>query len=138
MNLPSSVMIAMLSFSVVAAVLVALAGRGDQARDPRLTVLALGLLAVFPLLGFLPKLEVLPAGKGGGDSAGWPWISALFVLWAAGFSVAVLRLVIAAVGVSLRRKRSFQVDCLNGVEIRQLIGLKGPVAAGVIRPVIFM
>jgi beta-lactamase regulating signal transducer with metallopeptidase domain len=129
-------MIAMLLFSGVAALLVLLAGRRDPARDPRLTVLALGLLAVFPLLGWLPKLPVLPAQAAGGG--GFPWTKVLLAIWAAGFLVGALRLGIAAKGISNWRKRSRLLRRVGRVEIRQLSGLKGPVAAGVIRPVIFV
>jgi beta-lactamase regulating signal transducer with metallopeptidase domain len=131
-------MIAMLVFSAVAALLVYLAGRGDQARDPRLTVIALGLLAIFPLLGLLPKLEILPAGEANVDSSDFPWATVLMVAWAAGFLVAATRLGFAAKGISNWRKRSTLVERMGRVEIRSLPGLKGPVAAGVIRPVVFL
>lgn len=125
-------------FSGVAALLVFLAGRADKARDPRLTLLALGLLAVFPLFGLLPKLPVLPASAVKGSSSGFQWMDVLLVIWAGGFIVAALRLGIAAKGISNWRKRSLLVARVDRVEIRQLPGLKGPVAAGVIRPVVFV
>src|SRR5690606_31547326 len=50
-----------LIFSVFAAAAVWFTGRRDAARDPRLTVIALALLAGFPLLSLLPELRVLPA-----------------------------------------------------------------------------
>lgn len=131
-------MIPMLLFSAAAAAMVFFAGRGDKARDPRLTVLALGLLAVFPLLGFLPKLAVLPAGPSNADVTGFPWRNVFLAVWATGFLVGVVRLAIAAAGISAWRNHSVVVDCREGVEIRKLAGLKGPVAAGVIRPVIFV
>ncbi len=131
-------MIAMVMFSGVAALLVFLAGRGDKARDPRLTLLALGLLAVFPLLGLLPKLPVLPASTVKGSASGFSWMDVLLVVWAGGFIVAALRLAIAAKGISNWRKRSQLVGRVDRVEIRELPGLKGPVAAGVIRPVVFV
>lgn len=129
-------MIAMLLFSGVAALLVLLAGRRDPARDPRLTVLALGLLVVFPLLGWLPKLPVLPAQVAGGG--GFPWTKVLLGIWMAGFLVGALRLGIAAKGISNWRRRSRLLRRAGRVEIRQLPGLNGPIAAGVIRPVIFV
>jgi beta-lactamase regulating signal transducer with metallopeptidase domain len=131
-------MIAMVVFSGVAALLVFLAGRGDKARDPRLTLLALGLLAVFPLLGLLPKLPVLPVSTVVGSSSGFPWMNVLLVIWAGGFVVATVRLGLAAKGISNWRKRSQLVARVDRVEIRKLSGLKGPVAAGVIRPVVFV
>src|SRR5215217_9527468 len=97
-------MIALLTFSAVAALLVYLAGRGDAARDPRLTLVALGLLAVFPVLWyFLPKVGVLPvagaSAPGGEGSAfsGW-WIAA--GVWAVGFVYGAVRLMLAARGIS--------------------------------------
>lgn len=131
-------MIAMVMFSGVAALLVYLAGRGDKACDPRLTLLALGLLAVFPLLGLLPKLPVMPAATVTASSSGFPWMSLLLVIWAVGFIVATLRLGLAAKGICNWRKRSVLVARVDGVEIRQLPGLSGPVAAGVIRSVVFV
>ncbi|RYD64214.1 MAG: hypothetical protein EOP83_10335, partial [Verrucomicrobiaceae bacterium] len=50
-----------IAFSLIATAAVWFAGRRDEARDPRLTILVLGLLAIFPLLFFLPEWEVLPA-----------------------------------------------------------------------------
>ena len=132
-------MIAMLIFSGVAAVLVYLAGRNDKACDPRLTVLALVLLAVFPvLLVFLPKFAVLPARVATVGSSGFPWMDALLLLWGAGFLTMALRLGCAAWGISKWRRNSSLLERVDGVEIRRLPGLKGPVAAGVIRPVVFV
>lgn len=129
----------MLTFSGVAALLVFLAGRKDTARDPRLTMLALALLAVFPvLLAVLPKFAVLPAGVAAGDPYGFPWMDALPLLWGAGFLTMSLRLLVSALGISKWRRCSLFLDRVDGVEIRQLPGLKGPVAAGVIRPVVFV
>ena len=50
-----------IAFSLIATAAVWFAGRRDEARDPRLTFLVLGLLAAFPLLFFLPEWRVLPA-----------------------------------------------------------------------------
>ncbi|RYD18650.1 MAG: M56 family metallopeptidase, partial [Verrucomicrobiaceae bacterium] len=135
-------MIAMLTFSAVAALLVYLAGRGDAARDPRLTLVALGLLAVFPVLWFfLPKVGVLPAGAGsatGGEGSGISWLWIAGAVWAAGFSYGAVRLVLAARGISGWRMRSVLSGSEDGVEIRRLDGLRGPVAAGVFRKVVFV
>lgn len=131
-------MIAVLLFSAITALLVFLAGRGDQARDPRLSVLALILLVVFPLTVFLPKVAVVPLPSIGVGSPGFSWANLIFGLWLFGFVVASIRLGIAARGLSNWRKKSFRIATVEGVEIRLLRGLKGPVAAGVIHPVIFV
>jgi beta-lactamase regulating signal transducer with metallopeptidase domain len=132
-------MIAMLLFSGAAALLVFLAGRSDKARDPRLTVLALALLAVFPvLLACLPKFAVLPARVASGEQSGFTWMDALLLVWGAGFLTMALRLGYSALGISRWRRRSLLIERVDGVEIRQLSGLKGPVAAGVVRPVVFV
>ena len=131
-------MIAMLLFSAVAAVLVFLAGRGDKACDPRLSVLVLVLLVIFPLSVFLPKIGLFPVPTEGRESPSFPWMHVLMLIWATGFAVASLRLWIAACGISHWRKNSSLVDRVNGIEIRSLPSLKGPVAAGVFRPVVFV
>ncbi|MES2657865.1 MAG: M56 family metallopeptidase [Verrucomicrobiota bacterium] len=131
-------MTAILLFSAIAALLVFLAGRGDQARDPRLTVLALVLLAVFPFSVFLPKAAILPISSVGEGSSGFPWLKVILGIWFAGFLTASVRLGLAAKGISNWRKRSSLIAEIDGVEIRRLDGLRGPVAAGVIRPVIFV
>jgi beta-lactamase regulating signal transducer with metallopeptidase domain len=133
-------MIAVLMFSLVAAALVYLAGRKDTARDPRLTGLALALLAVFPLLVvFLPKFAVLPVvdarASAGSSAMVGRWI---FGIWAVGFSVSLLRLGFAAARVSVWRRRSRWVANEGRVEIRVAEGLKGPVAAGVLRRVVLV
>jgi D-alanyl-D-alanine endopeptidase (penicillin-binding protein 7) len=125
-----------IAFSLVAAAAVWLAGRRDVARDPRLTLLALALLAVFPLLFFLPKAPLLPAGDFKPASPAltqWlPW------LWAAGVAIASLRL-FAALGVLIRwRRKSERIELRDGIDLRLLPGLAGPVAAGIFKPVIFV
>ena len=132
-------MIAMLLFSAAAALLVFLAGRKDMARDPRLTVLALALLAVFPLLlAVVPKFAVLPRPVASVERSGFPWQDILLLLWGVGFLTTTLRLGFAAWGISKWRRNSLLLERVDRVEIRQLSGLRGPVAAGVIRPVIFV
>jgi len=125
-----------IAFSLVAAAAVWLAGRRDAARDPRLTLLALALLAVFPLLFFLPKAPLLPPGDFKAASPAlsrWlPW------LWAAGVAIASLRL-FAALGVLIRwRRKSERIELRDGIDLRLLPGLAGPVAAGIFKPVIFV
>lgn len=132
-------MIAMLIFSVVAALLVLLTGRRDQAHDPRLTVLLLGLLAVFPVLWLvLPKYGILPVRSGEGGETGFLWMESLCLLWAVGFSIKSVKLVIAAREISRWRNRSVLIGRQGEVEIRRLGGLRGPVATGVFRPVVFV
>jgi len=111
----------------------------NRARDPRLTILALTLLAVFPiLLALLPKFAVLPARVASVDRSGFAWKDMLLLVWGAGFLMMTLRLIFSALGISKWRRRSLLLGRVDGVEIRQLPGLKGPVAAGVVRPVVFV
>lgn len=132
-------MIAILTFSVIAALLVFLAGRRDQARDPRLTVLVLGLLAAFPLLWLLlPKYGVLPVTSDAAAATGFPWMELMIVIWAAGFLIKSVKLVIAAREIARWRNLSVLMERRGEVEVRRLEGLRGPVAAGVFRPVIFV
>lgn len=132
-------MIAMLLFSVFAALLVFFAGRRDEARDPRLTVLVLGLLAVFPVLWLiLPKYGILPATAASSGDVGFPFMKVLVLLWAAGFSIRSVKLVLAARQISQWRNRSVLICRQGRVEIREFDGLRGPVAAGVFRPVVFV
>lgn len=128
-------------FSGIAAAAVWLAGRRDAARDPRLTTLCLAVAAVFPLLGaWLPKLPLLPAATvaGGDGAAGLARLNLLWVLWASGLAVAGLRLLMAQRGLGRWRARSERVATVGGVEIRKLVGLRGPVAAGVWRRVVLV
>ena len=131
----------MLLFSVIAVLAVWLAGRRDASRDPRLTTLCLALLAVFPVLAvLLPKLPLLPAvvvGRGDGGT-GIGWVKLLGWLWLAGFVVGFGRLLVALRGIAGWRARSEPVAWVGPVEIRQLAGLRGPVAAGVWRKVVFV
>src|SRR5688572_27563001 len=90
-------MLATVIFSLLAALTVWLAGRRHAARDPRLTAVALGLLALFPLLLWLPKIPLLPA-----DfelprhlNARWnlgPWVGAI---WFTGCCIAIAKLLLA-------------------------------------------
>jgi beta-lactamase regulating signal transducer with metallopeptidase domain len=130
-----------LIFSGLAAVAVWLAGRRDAALDPRLTTLCLVLVMVFPLLGaWLPKLALLPAATVADASGkvGFAWLKLLWVLWVIGFVIAGLRLLLAQREVARWRAHSMRVAVVAGVEIRKLTGLRGPVAAGVWRRVVFV
>jgi len=132
-------MIATLIFPSVAALLVYLAGRKDTARDPRLTSAAVLLMVLIPLLdSVLPKFGILPARAGVDLESGASWMDWAFRVWVAGLTVALMRLVIA--GATLRKwsRSSVLIDRIGRIEVRMLSGLKGPVAAGVFRPVIYV
>jgi len=134
-------MIAILLFPLFAAFAVWLAGRHDTARDPRLTTLALALLAVFPLLLLLPKIPLLPASDSPAVAPSHSILPSWLLpsLWLGGFLVAVTRLGLSALGLSRWRRRSTPLgQAAPGVELRLLRGLHGPVAAGVLRPVVFV
>jgi beta-lactamase regulating signal transducer with metallopeptidase domain len=128
---------AVIAFSLAASALVWLAGRKDSARDPRLTLIALALLAVFPLLSLLPKVTVPVVSDANFAWAGWlGWV------WAAGVLLFSSRLVAALVQLTHWRRRSVAVADADFAEhtpeIRMLDGLPCPVAAGLLRPVIFV
>lgn len=128
-------MIATLAFSLIAAGLVLLAGRKDAARDPRLTLFLLILMAILPLMAaFVPKVAVLPAV----ETSGFAWAKWISGIWAVGAALFLARLALAAHGLGRWRRRSAKVGEIGGVEIREVSGLRGPVAAGVWRKVIFV
>jgi len=132
-------MIPAITFSILAAGLVFLAGRKDAARDPRLTVLLLVLSAAFPvMLGMMPKIGILPAVEGTAVGAGFPWGAVLLAAWALGVIYSITRLAWAAMVLRGWRNRSVIVDRVANVEIRELPDLRSPVAAGVLNPVIFV
>ncbi|WP_193214382.1 M56 family metallopeptidase [Luteolibacter marinus] len=130
-----------IAFSVIATATVWFAGRRDEARDPRLTLLVLVLLAAFPLLFFLPTLDVLPpAPSNPGGEARWlrwlPWI------WGAGVAIASLRLAVALTVLHRWRKQSRRIEAREAgdalVDIRELDAITSPVAAGILKPVVFV
>jgi beta-lactamase regulating signal transducer with metallopeptidase domain len=132
-------MIPALTFSIIAAALVFLAGRKDAARDPRLTVLLLIMLGVFPLMTtFLPKIQVLPSHGGTAATPGVSWIDYLPAIWAVGFALAILRLSHALAVLHRWKKQAVEVDRIDGVAICELPGLQGPVAVGLWNPVVFV
>ncbi len=132
-------MIPILTFSIIATALVFLAGMRDTARDPRLTVLLMCLLAVFPaLVVLLPKFSIFPAAAGVVGDAGFPWGGILLGIWALGFAVAVGRLMWAVLALQRWRSRAVELTHVQGVAICELEGLRGPMAAGVFHPVIFV
>jgi beta-lactamase regulating signal transducer with metallopeptidase domain len=130
-----------IAFSLIAAAAVWFAGRRDEARDPRLTLLVLGLLAAFPLLFFLPEWEVLPAATPQeGATPSWtrwlPWI------WGAGVAIASLRLIAALTVLHQWRKNSRRIEAREAgdalVDIRLLDSITSPIAAGILKPVVFV
>ncbi len=134
-------MIPLLLFPVLAAAVVWLAGRRDPARDPRLTTLSLCLLALFPLLLLLPKVPILPAQSviTTGQSMNFPWLDALKLIWISGVIMGLLKLVSSGLGLRRWLKRSVLVARLeDGIELRQLETIHGPVAAGVFRKVVYV
>lgn len=131
-------MIAMLVFSVVCALLVLSAGRGDAARDPRFTGFLLVALALFPLSLLLPKVALVPVVDGVGAASGFPWRGWVIGVWATGVAVRAVRLGMAVRVIAGWREGSRRVGWETGVEVRSLAGLAGPVAFGVLRPVIFV
>jgi beta-lactamase regulating signal transducer with metallopeptidase domain len=125
---------------LLAALVVWWAGRRDHARDPRLTTAALVLLAAFPVSAWLPKWGILPLpatgavgaplGTGGGS---W-WMA----LWLTGMLLVATRLALAARTLRCWRRDARLIGRRGRVELRLLAGLRGPVAAGVWRPVVFL
>lgn len=64
------------------------------------------------------------------DDAGW--------LWLAGTAVLLVRLLLAGLGLRRWRAQSRSIRREGGVDVRELPGLAGPVAAGVFRKIIFV
>jgi beta-lactamase regulating signal transducer with metallopeptidase domain len=132
-------MIPLLTFPIVAAGLVFLAGRKDSARDPRLTITLLAMLALFPLLTiFLPKLPILPEITTTHAEDGSPWGKVLLGIWISGIGLSALRLLSALVILRNWKRRSTLAEVIDGVEIRESRNFQGPAAAGIWQPVVFM
>jgi len=132
---------ALIVFPLLAAAAVWLAGRRDASRDPRLTTLALALLAIAPLFLLLPKIPLLPAPALAEAPVGTPVLPVWIVptLWLTGFLLGMTKLALSAIGLIRWRKHStFMETTTDGVEIRGLDRLSGPVAAGVFRKTIFV
>jgi len=131
----------MLLFPVLAACAVWWMGRRDISRDPRLTGLAIVLLALLPGLLLLPKIPLLPPaiGKAVMVEPSSRWLHGMIAVWLLGCGVGWLRLGLSAVGLARWRRQSVLVERIAGtVEIRELAGLRGPVAGGVFRKMIFV
>lgn len=133
--------IAALIFSLLASLLVWHCGKRDTTRAPQVTAVAIAILLVFPLLSLLPKFAVLPAshpGSGAADDHGllFQWI------WLTGAILLTLRVLLATIAIERWRNGSQRIDSLplgrRQVEIRSLSSINSPVAAGVLRPVVFV
>lgn len=132
-------MIALVIFSFLAAAAVWVAGRKDPALDPRLTTVALLLLGIFPvLLVVLPKWISLPGSKVGDPGVITGWKVGLVGIWIAGFLLEFVRLLIAWWRLGSWRRKSHLLEMVDGVEIRSVSGIGGPVAVGVLTKVIFV
>lgn len=130
-----------IAFSLIATTAVWFAGRRDEARDPRLTLLVLGLLAIFPLLFFLPEWQVLPHAELR-ESTTPTWTRWLPGIWGAGVALASLRLIAALTVLHRWRKNSRRIEAREAgealVDIRLLDSITSPVAAGILKPVVFV
>lgn len=135
--------LAAILFSMIASLLVAITGHRDTQHAPRLTAASIVLLLAFPLFSLLPKLTLLPATI---DSSSDPALStsSLFHLIWLGISMLLgLRLLLSALTLERWRRASRKIGKiqLNGrrsVELRILEQIDSPVAAGVLRPLIFL
>ena len=129
-------MIAILTFPVIAAALVLLAGRKDAARNPNLTFLLLVLLAILPtMVALMPKIEVLPTSAAQSD---FPWMTVIIAVWATGFAFRVGKILLAGIFIARWQKESVPIETIDGVSVRALKGLRSPVAAGVFRKTVFV
>lgn len=132
-------MISTILFTFLAACLILLAGRKDQARDPRLTLFLLVLIAILPLMSLiLPKVEILRTDETSYSENVFPVIQSLYAIWAIGCLFFLCRLILASVGLHRWRKHSNKIGIVEGVEIHAVKNLRGPVAAGVIQKMIFV
>jgi beta-lactamase regulating signal transducer with metallopeptidase domain len=136
-------------FPAIAGAAVWWAGRRDIASDLRLTTAALACMAAYPLLWLLPALPILPRQWAetlpatSSAIGGVPlWLSALAVLWLAGFLLALLRLLRGFLGLKSWHRGSqaagWAGDPADHIELRILPGLRGPVASGCLRRSIYL
>ncbi len=132
-------MITTIIFTFVAAGLILLAGYKDQARDPRLTLFLLVLIALLPLMSLLlPKVELLSADETSYSKNVFPIVTSLFVIWVLGCLLFLSRLAVASIGLHRWRRSSIKIETIDGVEIYSVKNLRGPVAAGVVQKMIFV
>lgn len=110
--------------------------------DPRLArlpTIALTALLLFPLLGVLPKWEVLPATPALGTAVGptgWPILQAV---WLGGVGLSLVRLAGQALAIRRLRQRSRRLTvAADGVEIRLSRGIHGPLVTGFRQPLILV
>lgn len=132
-------MIALLAFPLIAALLILVIGRRDRARDPRLTLTLLLLLASQPLIcAAMPKLAVLPATLATATPDALPWKQALWLAWLAGSGLAALRLLLSLSTIRRWRATSTLIERVGEVEVRMLSDITSPLAAGILRKVVFV
>lgn len=132
-------MITTIIFTFIAGGLILLAGHKDQARDPRLTLFLLVLIALLPLFSMiLPKVELLAADETSYSENVFPIVTSLFAVWVMGCLLFLSRLAMASIGLHRWRKSSNKFDVIDGVEIYAVRNLRGPVAAGVVQKMIFV
>jgi len=132
---------ASIAFSLLACVLLALAGRRDPAGLARVSTLAIAILLALPLLTLAPKLPILPASattfaEASADTRALPgW---LLGTWIAGSLAFGLRLGVALVRVAVWRRRARTLGSDGRTTIAELEGLPQPVATGILRPMILV
>lgn len=135
-----SVLITNLLFSAIAAAVVYLAGCRDSARDPRLTGWALFLMLIHPIAALvLPKwIHLSEVSVSPGSISAMVGDTGWYGLWLFGSLVLAGRLGIAGVVIHSWRRNSQLLGRRGRVEIRMSPRVHGPVAAGVLRPVIYV
>jgi beta-lactamase regulating signal transducer with metallopeptidase domain len=121
-------------FSLLASGLVAMAGR----REPRLAAAAMVALLLIPLLGFLPKWQILPAAAPSHDPN-----PAVAIVWLGGTLLLIARLGLAAASLHRLRRSGQNLGSLPLTATRRanlLIheDISSPFAAGIFRPSIFV
>lgn len=136
----STLIAAALAFPVVAALIVALAGRREAAGSDRLSAAALGMLVALPLLALLPGWPVLPATAGPAGSTAPAFISAVVL---GGILIGSGRLFLAWIRLRgwIRRSRPLGHRTTpegRRIGIRMLSTLASPCAVGVCRPLILV
>ena len=137
-------MIATLLFTFIAAGLVLLAGRRDMARDPRLTMALLLICGAFPFLAtLLPKWTLLPEAPlptniNTDGQAGFPWLTVLLSLWAAGVLWQLARIGQAMVKLHRWKAAATSLEVVNGIPVLMSKAIDSPVAAGIWKPVILV
>lgn len=129
---------ASLIFPLIASAMVATFGR----REPRLATASIVFLFIIPLLSLLPGIPLLPAAdttasQTTAPSLLWPGI------WLLGALPLLLRLALCSFHLQRWRRnsiflRTLTLPCGRSVELRIKPGLRGPAAAGILQPVIYV